>query len=58
LTKAAGTKFCGLGLGPPEIWTIGMHHNLGILKGPLLWGVLQAGVLPLAVMGAMLIWLD
>jgi hypothetical protein len=36
-----------------------MHHNLDFLKDPVFWGIiLLAGVLPLATVGATLIWLE
>jgi hypothetical protein len=35
-----------------------MHHNLDILKDPVFWGILLAGIVPLAMVGATLIWLE
>jgi hypothetical protein len=34
-----------------------MHHNLDIFKDPVFWGILLGGALPLAILGATLIWL-
>ena len=34
-----------------------MHHNLDIFKDPVFWGVLLVGVLPIAVVGAVFVWL-
>jgi len=36
-----------------------MHHNLDILKDPVVWAIIfLAGVVPLAVVGTTLIWLN
>jgi hypothetical protein len=35
-----------------------MHDDLDIFKDPLFWGVLLAGMLPIAVLGAVLVWVD
>jgi hypothetical protein len=36
-----------------------MHHNLNILKDPVVWAIIfLVGVLPLATVGATLIWLE
>jgi hypothetical protein len=35
-----------------------MHDDLDIFKDPLFWGVLLAGVLPIAILGGVLVWWD
>jgi hypothetical protein len=35
-----------------------MHNGLDIFKDPMFWGVLLAGVLPIAMVGAALVWAD
>jgi hypothetical protein len=35
-----------------------MHDDLDIFKDPLFWGVLLAGVLAIAMLGAVLVWFN
>jgi hypothetical protein len=35
-----------------------MHNDLDIFKDPLFWGAMLAGVLPIAMIGAALVWWD
>jgi hypothetical protein len=35
-----------------------MHNDLDILKDPLFWGAMLVGVLPIALIGAVLVWWD
>jgi hypothetical protein len=45
-------------LSESDVGLSAMHDDLDILKDPLFWGVLLAGVLPIAMLGAVLVWWD